>query len=263
MLQILKLGGSVITEKGRLATAKKDVIERLAREIASARKEKEFQLVLVNGVGSFGHIPVKEYGLKNGMKDRKTRKGFAKVHKYVEDLNRIIWDSLEREGLIAVPVHPLSFILQDDWKIVKFETDVIEGFLKQNVIPMLYGDMVLDLKQGCSIISGDDIVPYLSQKLDVDRIIMGTNTDGIFDKDPNLFPDARPIPEISNENYKKVLDGISGSTETDVTGGMKEKVRKLIERTGGTICVIYNAEKEGLTKKALLGERVGTILSIS
>ncbi|MCK4634427.1 MAG: isopentenyl phosphate kinase family protein [Candidatus Aenigmarchaeota archaeon] len=263
MLQILKLGGSVITDKSKHTTAKKETIERLVKEIASAKNKKDFKLVLVNGAGSFGHTPVKEYDLKEGIMDEKTKKGFTIVHKYVENLNRIIWDALGENGLIAMPVHPTCFIIQDDWKIVKFDTDVIEGLLEHDIVPLLYGDMVIDKKQGCSIISGDDIVPYLAKKLEAKRILMGSNTDGIYDKDPNLFPDAKLIPEINNENYEDVLSGLTGSAKTDVTGGMKEKIRKLIEMTKETECLIFNAEKEGLTEKALLEEKVGTLLTIS
>lgn len=263
MLQILKLGGSVITDKSKHTTAKKETIERLVKEIVSAKNNKDFKLIIVNGAGSFGHTPVKEYCLKEGIRDDKTKKGFTVVHKYVENLNRIIWDALGENGLVAMPVHPASFVVHEDRKIAKFDTNVIEGLLEHDIVPLLYGDVVVDKKQGCSIISGDDIVPYLAKKLGAERILMGSNTDGIYDKDPNIFPDAKLIPEINSSNYQEVLIGLTGSAKTDVTGGMREKVRKLVEKTKGIECMIFNAEKEGLTKKALLGEKVGTTLSIS
>ncbi len=263
MLQILKLGGSVITEKSEHTTARLDSIKRLAGEIASARNRKKFRLVLVNGAGSFGHAPVREYGLEEGIKNEKTRLGFTMVHKHVEDLNRILWDCLNEKGLVALPVHPASFVTQEDRKISRFDTAIIKGLLELDIIPLLYGDMVLDTRRGCSVISGDDIVPYLAVRLGAPRILMGSDTDGIYDRDPKKFPGARLIQEINSENYKKVMEGLSGSSKTDVTGGMKEKVRKLVESLRGTECVIYNAETEGLTEKALLGEKTGTVLVIS
>lgn len=261
MLQILKLGGSVITDKGQRLAAKENVIKRLAGEIAVAKRKKNFNLIVVNGAGSFGHIPVEEYGLKDGMDDDKKRLGFTLVHKYVENLNRILWDCLTERGVVSIPVHPASFIVQDDWSIAKFETDVIEGLLANGITPLLYGDVVLDLSQGCSIISGDDIVPYLAKKIGSSRVLMGSNTDGIFDRDPKLFPEAKLISEINKRNLEQVLQGLTGSTETDVTGGMREKVRKLVSSVKETECLIYNAEKEGLTEKVLLGEKTGTIIS--
>jgi len=262
-LILLKIGGSVITEKDRNTTARADVIERIAKEIASAKRKKDFKLILVNGAGSFGHIPVKEYNLRNGISNEKTKFGFTMVHKYVEDLNRMVWDSLRERGLSSLPLHPASFIVHENKKISKFDTEIIENLISLNIIPLLYGDVVVDRKSGCSIISGDDIVPYLARKFGAKRILMGTNTDGIYDKDPNIFSDAKLIPEITEENYKEILNGLSGSAKTDVTGGMREKIRKLIEGVRGTECIIYNAEKEGLTEKALLGNHVGTRIVIS
>lgn len=260
-LVLLKLGGSVITDKGLRLTAREKVIGRLAGEIANAKSNKDFRLILVNGAGSFGHAPVEEYGLKEGMDDEKKKLGFTLVHKYVENLNRILWDRLTERGVISIPIHPASFVVQDDWKIVKFDTDVIEGMVERGITPLLYGDMVLDLSQGCSIISGDDIIPYLARKLGATRILMGSNTDGIFDMDPKIYPESKLIPEINKRNLGQVLKGLTGSTKTDVTGGMREKVSKLVSSVRGTECLIYNAEKEGLTEKVLLGGKTGTIIS--
>ncbi|MCD6398608.1 MAG: isopentenyl phosphate kinase family protein [Candidatus Aenigmarchaeota archaeon] len=263
MIQILKLGGSVITNKNRKTTPRKSVIKRLVREIIKAKNKKEFKLILVNGAGSFGHIPAKKYGIDNVIKDEKTKFGFTLVHKYVEDLNRIIWNYLRELDVSAFPVHPSSFIVQKDCKIVKFDTTIIKKLLDFDIIPLLYGDGVVDLKKGYSIISGDDIAPYLANKLHVKKILMGTDTDGIFNKDPNLYKNSKRIEEVNGKNYKRVFKFLSGSNKVDVTGGMKEKFRKLIENANGTECVIYDATVKGNTEKVLLGEKTGTIIKIN
>ena len=55
-IQFLKLGGSLITDKSRPQTARLDVLERLASEIAQAyHKHPDLSLVIGHGSGSFGH----------------------------------------------------------------------------------------------------------------------------------------------------------------------------------------------------------------
>lgn len=262
MLQILKLGGSVITEKNKYRTPKTRSIRRLIKEIKKAKEKEDFNLILVNGAGSFGHIPAKKHNFKKEGNNGKKKFDFTLVHKDVEDLNRIIWDCLGEEKLTALPVHPSSCIVNKDDEIEKFNLEIIKKLLSFDIIPLLYGDGVVDLERGCSIVSGDDIAPYLADKLEADRVLMGTNTDGIFDKDPNKNDDAKHIEEVTSENYKEVLKYLDGSNHVDVTGGMKEKFKKLVKGTKGIDCFIYNACKKENTKKALLGERVGTLLRV-
>ncbi|MCR3883118.1 MAG: uridylate kinase, partial [Methanothrix sp.] len=58
-IKILKIGGSVLTDKARLESARFEVVERIAAEIAGAGEG----LILVHGAGSFGHIHAKNFGL--------------------------------------------------------------------------------------------------------------------------------------------------------------------------------------------------------
>ncbi|MFN8459248.1 MAG: hypothetical protein U0401_32125 [Anaerolineae bacterium] len=54
-LVLLKLGGSVITDKTKPFTARMDVIERLAQEINHALTDRggDLQLIIGHGAGSF------------------------------------------------------------------------------------------------------------------------------------------------------------------------------------------------------------------
>ena len=55
-LMILKLGGSVITDKSTsYATADEKNIELIANEILKCKKDFNFKLIIVHGAGSFGH----------------------------------------------------------------------------------------------------------------------------------------------------------------------------------------------------------------
>ena len=56
---IIKIGGSVITDKAKQNSFKKDVIDNLAKQISKSKKE----IILVHGAGSYGHILAKKYNL--------------------------------------------------------------------------------------------------------------------------------------------------------------------------------------------------------
>ena len=56
---IIKLGGSVITDKTKKQTFKKEVMGNLATQIKKADK----QIIIVHGAGSFGHVLAKEFDI--------------------------------------------------------------------------------------------------------------------------------------------------------------------------------------------------------
>jgi isopentenyl phosphate kinase len=65
MLLLLKLGGSLITDKLKVAHARLAVLERLAGEIGRARASMpQTSMVLGHGSGSFGHVVAARYGTR-------------------------------------------------------------------------------------------------------------------------------------------------------------------------------------------------------
>ncbi|MDY6966785.1 MAG: isopentenyl phosphate kinase, partial [Halobacteriota archaeon] len=157
-LSILKIGGSVITEKGRESSARYDEMQRVSEEIAKTRKT---DLVLVHGAGSFGHIPADKYDLNRTFNP----KGILVTHNTVKELNRIFLDILSKEGLHVVPVHPMGCTVLANGRIKSMFTEGIELMLEKRTIPVLHGDVVFDEKVGVKILSGDQLVSYLARNM--------------------------------------------------------------------------------------------------
>ena len=80
---IIKLGGSVITDKTKEAYFKTEIMNNLSREI----KKSNQQCIIIHGAGSFGHVLAKKYNLNQGFYDDNQLKGFAKTMEMVQVLN--------------------------------------------------------------------------------------------------------------------------------------------------------------------------------
>ena len=100
----MKIGGSVITEKGSISKAREAEIDRISNEIASFKKDSDSQLILVHGAGSFGHPHAMKYRLSEGF----DASGVYLTHASVKLLNSKVLESLNNAGEHALPVHPLS-----------------------------------------------------------------------------------------------------------------------------------------------------------
>jgi isopentenyl phosphate kinase len=261
-LKILKIGGSVFAcKESNKPKVDFNVLRRLSREIANAYKNN-FNLILVHGAGSYGHPIVKRTGINKGIKRKSQLVAFAETQRLQNELNSIFTRELIKLNVPAIPCQASAFTLMDKGKIKEMYIKVIKGFLKLNLVPTLYGVPAYDEKQGCSILSGDDIVPFLAKKLKVKQIIHGTDVDGVFTSDPKKDPNAKLIKKITPSEFKSIISGISGSTKIDVTGGMKRKIEELVKLTEfGIQSIIVNATKPKRIEKALLGEKViGTII---
>jgi isopentenyl phosphate kinase len=261
-LIILKIGGSSITLKDEdKLKARDDVIRRVAGEIKRAKQERDFKIIVVHGAGPFGHKVVADYGIRDGLNTEKGIEGFVRTHNSMEDLNKVFMDIFREEGLLGFPVQPSACIVQDSKRIVKLDTGIIKALLDTNkdIIPIMYGDMVLDRSLRASVVSGDAIVSYLSGALKPSRILMGSDVDGIFREDPKINPRAELVKTISSENFEKVLEGVGEANTTDVTGGMRGKIMELRNGLRGVNAVVFNITKEGNAYNLLKGGRgIGT-----
>lgn len=248
MLTILKIGGSVITDKSAAegATRMKE-IKRVASEITGFSG----QLVIVHGAGSFGHPQAKRYALGTGF----SSEGLINTHRSVKTLNMIFTDALVNAGIPAFPVHPLGSMVLENGRIRSAELAPLKILLARGMVPVLHGDVVADTALGASVLSGDQIVTYLARELGAGRTGAGTDVDGVLDDKGGA------IRKITRDNFEQVRLHIGGASN-DVTGGMLGKVSEMLDLADdGIDSCIFNALKNGMVSGFLAGGCPGTVIS--
>ncbi|HNX40070.1 MAG TPA: isopentenyl phosphate kinase [Methanothrix sp.] len=246
MTRILKIGGSIITDKSRDLAARPDEIRRAAEEIASCPQD----LVLVHGAGSFGHIPARRFGLP----DQFSSQGLMETHGSVVMLNQMVVEALGDAGVSCLPVHPLSCLTLRNWRIDGFHIGPIKEMLHNGIMPVLHGDVAMDVSRRAGIVSGDQLVSYLGRALSAHVVAVGCNVEGV-------LVGGRTIPVVNRADLSAIEGDLGGSAGVDVTGGMKGKLLELLELAdSGISSVIFDAGKEGSIRRALLGEKVGTLV---
>lgn len=259
-LIIIKLGGSVVTKKdSKIPQVRNSVITRIAHEIKQLSQEK-YQFILVHGAGSFGHPIVKKYNLHLGMKTDEQKLAFSQTQQNMLKLNSIIMKHLLEANISATSFPPHNFVVQSAGKLNYLELGMIKKYLVNNQIPILFGDMVLDDKWGCSVLSGDTIVSYLAKKLKADQVIFLSDVDGISDSDPKKNPQAKLIPQITNKNLKQVLKGLTPTERVDVTGEMQGKILAIKRDLSKIPVYVINGLKDDTLSKAVRQNDIGTRL---
>ena len=248
-LIMLKLGGSLITDKTKPYTVLPETIKRIAKEIHEALEEKDIQLIVGHGGGSFPHQSATKYRTNEGLVNDEGTKGMAIVQNDAAKLNRIILDALVNEGIDAVSIAPSSCAICSNSRIKKWDTEPIKKILELKMVPVPYGDVGLDEKQGCCIMSTEEILTFLAKRLGSKRIILAGKTDGV------LTFEGALIPEITGKNFNEIEKHLKGSDGADATGGMVHKVGRMLEfAKQGIKSEIINGNKPEYVKRALLGE---------
>src|SRR5262245_60235399 len=135
---LVKLGGSLITEKARPETARAEVIARLAGEIARGAESRTFRLLVGHGSGSFGHAAAQRFDLGSGARSPEQLPGVSFTQERAAMLHRLVIGALEAAGLLLFSIAPSSCVVATAGRPVAFEDEPLFLALERGLLPVLY-----------------------------------------------------------------------------------------------------------------------------
>ncbi|MBU0703726.1 MAG: isopentenyl phosphate kinase family protein [Chloroflexi bacterium] len=253
-----KLGGSLITDKTSSYTARRDCLARLANEVRRALDAAPgLRLLIGHGSGSFGHWAARPYGTRQGVRTPDQWRGYAEVAAAAARLNRIVSDAFLEAGVPVLSVQPSASARCHDYSLEYLDTHPIQAALAHGLVPLVHGDVALDDARGGTIISTEDIFLYLADELRPVRILLLGEVEGVLNAQGDV------IPRITPADLPTLRETLTGSAGVDVTGGMEDKVTRMVElvQLHPATCVhIFSGTVPGLLTRVLLDStlRVGT-----
>ncbi len=285
-LVFLKLGGSLITDKTRAYTVKRAILADLSAQIVRAlRTQPELRLVLGHGSGSFGHTAAKKYKTREGVSpsppapppsgerrlpspsgrevggEGEYWQGFAEVWYQASRLNRYVIQALHRAQVPAMTFSPVASAWSESGRMAQWDLSLIEAALERGIVPVVHGDVIFDRARGGTILSTEDLFEHLARQLHPGRILLAGLEEAVWAD----FPARRHRVEVlTRESFDKISQGVGEATGADVTGGMRSKVRQmldLVDEIPGLRALIFSGEGAGNLEKALKGENIGTLIT--
>jgi isopentenyl phosphate kinase len=245
----LKLGGSLITDKSRAYTPQREVIARLAAEVRRALDATpDLRLLLGHGSGSFGHWAARPYGTRQGVHTPAQWRGYAEVAAAAARLNRIVADAFLEADVPVLSLQPGASARCHDGVLEHMALSSIERALAEGLVPLVYGDVAFDDVRGGTIISTEDIFVLLASGLRPSRILLLGEVPGVLDSAGAV------VPRITPANLAALQAALTGSEGVDVTGGMADKVARMVElvrRMPETKVHILTGVEGGLLARAL------------
>lgn len=219
---LLKIGGSVITDKSGSGEVRIDVLDSIAGTLAAYKKSRghtPLHLLVVHGAGSYGHPEASRYRIPKGVTPANVA-GIYHTHRAVSRLDEMVVSSLRSAGLEAVGIHPLHGSLAKSGLLVQYPIKQIKLMMEMGVIPVLHGDVVMDCVQGACIVSGDQLVRVYARELTMGRVGLATDVPGLLGEDGLVIRRLQAMQDVEIHTLH--------SNAPDVTGGMHGKINELL-----------------------------------
>ncbi|NAM96359.1 isopentenyl phosphate kinase [Staphylococcus hominis] len=230
-MDIIKIGGSIITYKNGYCSPNVNMIKKYADVLKKITKSRD--IIIILGGGSYGNAVPLKYNLLN----KHTAK---KEDVYEMTKNMFFWvtlfcDILKMKNIPVYPIQLSNTILASQSSIESTNFQIIDELRSFGITPVLSGDLIFSSDRKNFHIYSSDYVPLaLQQEYKIDNFITLTNVDGIKKEDTI-------IDEITSKNWNKFLRYAKNSNQQDVTGGMKTKLDSLINIAhNGTNCFVVN-----------------------
>jgi isopentenyl phosphate kinase len=260
-LTLLKLGGSLITEKTKTRTLRPRVLTRLAEEIAAALEQRpSMQLILGHGAGSFAHVSADRHGTRKGVSTPEQWLGFAEVWWDAAILNHLVMEALLDAGVPAIALSPSASVTAREGQVSRWDLGPLKSALKGGLLPVVHGDVIFDTQLGGTILSTEDLFMHLARHMHPERLLLAGIEPGVWEDYPDR---SRIIKEITPEYFEDIAPILGASVATDVTGGMESKVVQCVHLTQELPqleIMIFSGEERGGLLEVLLGSRQGTLI---
>ena len=241
---LIKLGGSIITNKEKPLSVRRKTINKLAKSL----KKINEPTIIVHGGGSYGHYWSVKYNMHT--KERKYDfRGVAIVKNSMIELNKIILDSLLKNKLNPYCLPPTDFMSGN--KPISKKVKEIEKIAKSGLIPVTYGDALWYGQKKTYILSGDKVMTHLAKILRPRLCIFVLNEDGLYSD----LKSKKLIYELRDKRY------LISENKMDVTGGMTRKVEEAlkISKIGMNVFFVNGNKPERILKAVRNRKFKGTL----
>ncbi|MBQ7641004.1 MAG: glutamate 5-kinase [Acholeplasmatales bacterium] len=153
----------------------------------------------------------------------------------------------------------------DDFQIRKrmnYLSDTLDAMFKNNIIPIINENDALAVEE-IKVGDNDTLASLISPMINADLLILFSDIDGLFDKNPKIYKDAKLI-DVVNEINADIIN-MAGDKTTEVgTGGMQTKINAArISTSAGANMIICNSNQIKNLCDIVAGKEIGTLFKAS
>jgi glutamate 5-kinase len=250
---VIKIGTNILTRPG---TVEVDAayITRIAAQVVELRKTGRQVVIITSGAIGMG---AGQLALTSRVKDIKMRQACAAIGQPL--LMAAYRKAFARHGVTVAQVLLTAEVLNNRRTYLNLQNS-IKKLLELGTVPVLNeNDSVSTDEIGSAFGDNDTLSALVASKIDADLLLMLTDIDALYDKDPRKSPDAKVVPAVY-ELTDDIMRGAGGRGSTFGTGGMKAKLQAAkIASNAGCRMILANGRGKNVIARIIAGEEIGTI----
>jgi len=250
---VVKIGTNILTKKG---TIEIDIayVRRIARQISSLLQTGRQVVIVSSGAIGMGAGQLEMIDKVQGIKMRQACAAIGQPLLMAEYRK-----SFGRYGVTVAQVLLTAEVLNNRKTYLNLRNS-IETLHKLGVVPILNeNDSVSTEEIGTAFGDNDKLGALVASKIDADLLIMLSDIDALYDKDPRRFKDAEAIPAVY-EITDQIVKSAGGKGSRHGTGGMKSKLEAAkIASSAGCRMVLANGRVKNVIGRIMGGEEIGTL----
>lgn len=247
---VVKIGSALLVrESGGLNTA---FLSKLAREIAELHRQGREVILVSSGAIGAGMTVLQS---KKRPRTIPAKQALAAIGQ--PRLMQAYAGVFGRQGLITAQVLLTAEDIHNRQRY-SHARNALSELLKQGVIPIFNENDTVSVDE---IQFGDNDVlsAHITNMAEADCLVVLTNVDGLYSRDPRYYPEATLISQVDKID-RKTENMAAASTNHLGTGGMATKLQAARMVTGmGEELVIANGRRKRVLPLILSGQEIGTI----
>jgi glutamate 5-kinase len=249
---VVKVGTSSITQGG--SGVSENFMDSVTGQIKTLRDQGKEILIVTSGAVGLG---MKALKVKPNPNDIPIKQAAASVGQSI--LMQKWNESFDKHGILAGQIL-LTMDVYSDRESTLNLNNTIDTLLENGVVPIFNENDAISIKEiGAVFGDNDTLSAAIASRTDADLLIILSDVEGLYDKNPKVHDDAKFIKTVTDIT-SAILEMAGDPTSNVGVGGMKTKIKAAgICKDAGCRMIIASNEIENGILKAVGGEEIGTI----
>ena len=247
---VVKVGTSVLLDPNKKMNMR--MAEDIASQVKAVRDMSVDVIVVSSGAIACG---METIGLKKKPREMAKKQALASIGQIV--LMKMWMDAFAREGLSVSQILLTHEDIKSRSRCLNL-MNTVDSLLSMGVVPVINENDTLSFEE-IRFGDNDNLSALIAQITDADLLLLLSDVEGLYERDPKRYPQARMIPSV--KKIDAAIERLAEGTRSEKSiGGMISKI-EAAKKAGyyGVPTRVVRGDIENVIVRVLKGEQMGTL----